>query len=144
MSLMWRLRQLETNYSLFCTSIQYTVRLVCRHSLLSWSAIWSIKAGVTHTNTQRSVCLPGLTQRVCLTLRVWWLYIWNGEELENRTNHRAFLPLSSITTPRGTNTVLQSFFHHLLSLNHSLVFSSFSKGEIHSLPLGHLSKIWIF
>lgn len=41
--------KLQTNYSLFCSSVQRTV--ICSHPLLSWLAIWSIKAGVTHKHT---------------------------------------------------------------------------------------------
>lgn len=89
-----------------CPLLLFSIQL-CRHSLLSWPAIWSIKGrrggrGVTHTNTQRSVCPPALTQRVCLLLAcVVALYLKQGRARKPQ-NRRAFLPPSSTTTtPRG-------------------------------------------
>lgn len=59
--------------------------------------------GVTHTNTQRSVCPPALTQRVCLTVSVCGGFIFEtGKGQKNHKDRRAFLPPPSTTTaPRG-------------------------------------------
>lgn len=76
--------------------------------------------GVTHTNTQRSVCPPALTQRVCLTVSVCGGFIFETGKGQKttKTAEPSFLLPSNTTAPRGrTQCCTHSFMIESKSLS---------------------------
>lgn len=101
-------------FPVLCFYSAYSIGLVCRHSLLSWPAIWSITAGVTHTSTEMCLSFRPDSEGLPDSLRVWWLYIWNREGGRQPRKPQSlpssfFRPLLQFPGGGTADRVLQSF-----------------------------------
>lgn len=95
-----------------------------------------LRGGVTHTNTQRSVCPPALTQRVCLTVSVCGGFIFETGKGQKttKTAEPSFLLLPLLQLPGDEHSA--ALILSPSSLNHIYITLDI---KIYFLPLSGIN-----